>query len=109
MSDRAALVVMAARMGKMAGQYEASARVGAGRLRFRCRWAVLAAAGIYGGIAREVLRAGPHAWDTRVRTSGWAKLGFVAKAFVAALLPAPRAAPPVMMGRASLAKAVGRV
>ena len=59
----------------------------------RARWAVLAAAGIYGDIAREVASRGNHAWDHRVTTSKRAKLGWVAKAAVAARRPvadAPR-------------------
>jgi 15-cis-phytoene synthase len=54
----------------------------ASRLPFRARWAVLAAAGIYGDIAREVAQRGEGAWDHRVFTSGAAKLSWVAKALV---------------------------
>ena len=104
---RPALVAMAARMGEMAALYEASAKVGAGRLPFRCRWAVLAAAGIYGGIARGVVRAGAQAWDRRVTTSQAAKLAYVARALFGALLPAARVAEPVPMRRAELAIATG--
>lgn len=105
---RPALVGMVQRMGEMAAAYEASAKVGAGRLPFRCRWAVLAAAGIYGGIARGVMRAGDAAWDARVTTSTWAKLGYVAKAGWQALLPAPRGAGPVAMRRGELVAAMAR-
>jgi phytoene synthase len=69
-----------ARLSDLAGCYEASARVGAARLPFRSRWAVLAAAGIYGDIAREVKKRGGKAWDGRVVTAKAAKLGWVAKA-----------------------------
>jgi len=41
---------------------------------------VLAAAGIYGDIAREVAARGEHAWDHRVHTGRLAKLGWIAKA-----------------------------
>ena len=34
-------------------------------------------------------RPRPHAWDHRVYTSAWAKLGFVARGFVEALRGAP--------------------
>ena len=78
---------IAAKLAQMAGDYEASAREGAKRLPFRSRWAVLAAAGIYGDIAREVERRGEHAWDQRVVTSKGAKVAHVACAFVQALLP----------------------
>ena len=72
---------IAQRLAALAARYEASARIGARALPFRSRWAVLAAAGIYGGIAREVARRGAHAWDTRVVTSKSAKLGWVVRAF----------------------------
>jgi 15-cis-phytoene synthase len=87
---RAALVPLVRRMTRMAGDYEAAARIGAARLAFRQRWAVLSAAGIYGAIGRKVEAAGAHAWDHRVTTSRGAKLGFVARALGQALLPPPR-------------------
>ncbi len=74
---RGALVPMVARACALARDYEASARVGATRLAFRQRWAVLSAANIYGGIAREVERLGAHAWDHRVSTSRGEKLSHV--------------------------------
>ncbi|MFC0205948.1 phytoene/squalene synthase family protein [Novosphingobium soli] len=93
---RHALVPLVARACAMARAYEASARVGAGRLAFRQRWAVLSAAEIYGGIAREVERRGAHAWDHRVRVGAGAKLAMVLKALgqargqpAAAAKPAP--------------------
>lgn len=93
---RAALVPQVAQACAKAREYEASARIGAARLSFRQRWAVLAAANIYGAIGREVEKLGPHAWDHRVHTSRKAKLGFVLRAFVQALQPVhdgPKAAP----------------
>jgi phytoene synthase len=77
---RARLVVIARWLGEMAEAYGASARVGTPALSFRSGWAVLAAAGIYGDIAREVVRRGAHAWDHRAGTSGWQKAGWIAKA-----------------------------
>ncbi|TCM19815.1 phytoene synthase [Novosphingobium sp. PhB165] len=74
---RGALVPMVARACGLSRDYEASARVGATRLAFRQRWAVLAAADIYGGIARDVEKLGSHAWDHRVRTSGMRKLVYL--------------------------------
>ena len=71
---------MAKWLAEMAGEYEASARWGARKLPPRSRWAVLAAAGIYGDIAREVRARGDHAWDHRAGTSRLAKLGWVARA-----------------------------
>lgn len=87
---RAALVPLVRRMTRMGRDYEAAARIGAARLAFRQRWAVLSAAGIYGAIGRKVEAAGAHAWDHRVTTSKAAKLGFVARALGQALLPPPR-------------------
>jgi len=77
---RPRLSVMAKWLAGMAADYEASARWGARKLGPRSRWAVLAATGIYGDIAREVRRRGDHAWDHRTATSFVAKLGWVARA-----------------------------
>lgn len=77
---RAALGRLGARLGAMATAYEVSARAGTPALSFRSAWAVLAAAGIYGAIGREVAALGECAWDARVTTSRAAKLGFVARA-----------------------------
>ena len=74
------LVVLARRLATRAACHEESARVGAKRLPPRSAWAVLAAAGIYGGIARDVVARGAHAWDHRVTTSKAAKLGWIARA-----------------------------
>lgn len=79
--NRSRLADIAWWLADMAQDYEASARVGAKKLPFRARWAVLAAAGIYGDIAREVAVRGSAAWDARVVTSGRAKARWVAKAF----------------------------
>ncbi|WP_448659467.1 phytoene/squalene synthase family protein [Sphingomonas sp. CJ99] len=76
---RPRLTVLARRLAAMAERYEASARGGTPALSFRSAWAVLAAAGIYGDIAREVARRGDHAWDHRTTTSGMAKLGWIAR------------------------------
>lgn len=86
---RRELVSLAARLVDLARVHERASRIGAARLGFRQRWAVLSAAGIYGAIAREVARRGEHAWDQRVFTGRPAKLGFVARALVQALLPPP--------------------
>jgi phytoene/squalene synthetase len=77
---RQRLAVLARRLASRAADYEASARIGAAALPYRSAWAVLAAAGIYGGIAREVAQRGERAWDHRVTTSKAAKLGWVARA-----------------------------
>ncbi len=83
-AHRAAMARIGARLAEMAGGYEESARIGAKRLPFRSRWAVLAAAGIYGDIVREVALRGDQAWDHRVVTSKAGKLRWVAKALVQA-------------------------
>lgn len=95
---RSRLVVIAKWLAEMAADYAASARRGTPALRFRSAWAVLAAAGIYGDIAREVTARGEHAWDHRAHTSNVQKLGWIARAFVQTALrdrlyrPAPRPA-----------------
>jgi 15-cis-phytoene synthase len=81
---RKALAGIGAKFAEMAQGYEASARIGARKLPFRSRWAVLSAAGIYGDIAREVARRGEHAWDSRVFTTKAAKLNWVMRAAVQA-------------------------
>ncbi len=106
---RAALVALVARLCAMAQTYEASARAGAARLPFRCRWAVLAAAGIYGGIARRVAALGPRAWDARVSTGTLAKLAYVLGGLIGALRGAPARVPQVPYRRGELAQAVARV
>ena len=77
---RGRLSVMARWLSEMAEEHEASGRWGARKLSPRSRWAVLAAAGIYGDIAREVRRRGDHAWDHRAASSFVAKLGWIARA-----------------------------
>jgi 15-cis-phytoene synthase len=80
-------------LANMVEDYEASARVGAARLPFRARWAVLAAAGIYGDIARKVDALDHQAWDRRVHTSKAEKAGWVAKAWGQALVNRPKPFP----------------
>jgi 15-cis-phytoene synthase len=104
---RHALVPLIARLADLAAYYEASARIGAARLPFRQRWAILSAAGIYGAIAREVKRRGAHAWDHRVHTGKAAKAGFVARALLQCFMRPPEATKPTMSRRelAALARA----
>ena len=89
---RAELVLLVRRMVDLAEAHEAAARLGAARLPFRSRWAVLAAANIYGAIGREVRARGAAAWDHRVYTTRVAKLGHVARALWQALVNRPPAA-----------------
>lgn len=69
--------------------HEAAARLGAAKLPFRRRWAVLAAANIYGAIGREVVARGPRAWDNRVVIGRAEKLRHVARALWEALRNRP--------------------
>ncbi|UZK68527.1 phytoene/squalene synthase family protein [Sphingomonas sp. S1-29] len=78
---RQRLAVLSRRLADRAELHEASARVGTKQLAFRSAWAVLAAAGIYGDIARRVAQRGEHAWDHRVTTSGGEKLGWIVRSF----------------------------
>ena len=87
---RPQLTRLVARLCRIAHAHECSARIGARRLQPRQRWAVLAAAGIYGEIAREVERRGEHAWDHRAVVSDARKAGWIAKAAWQTLRPAPR-------------------
>jgi phytoene synthase len=87
---RAELTRLVARLCRIAHAHECAARVGAGKLKPRQRWAVLAAAGIYGDIARQVERRGEHAWDHRTVVSDARKAGWIAKAAWQALRPASR-------------------
>jgi len=82
---RPRLAVLASRLADRAAAFEASARLGTPKLSFRSAWAVLAAAGIYGAIGRDVAALGEHAWDRRVSTSAAAKIAMIARAAVEAL------------------------
>lgn len=86
---REQLVALVARLLDMAEEHEAAARFGANGLYFRQRWAVLAAARIYGSIGRKVREAGTAAWDHRIRTGFFEKIGHVVAAFFEALRTAP--------------------
>ena len=100
---RARLVRIVARACALARGYEASARVGAARLRFRQRWAILAAANIYGAIGRKVEEGGARAWDHRVRTTRAEKLRLVLSAAIEGLRASPRPALPPGPTRRELA------
>ena len=82
---RDALIPLVERLCDLAVDYEISARVGARTLPFRSRWAVLAAAGIYGDIARKVKSNAWRSLEERVYTSKAAKLRWVSKAFFQAM------------------------
>ncbi len=88
---RDALAALVKRMCQAAEAYECSARIGARQLAARQRWAILAAAGIYGEIAREVERRGTHAWDHRAVVSDMRKAWWIARAGLRALRRVPQA------------------
>ncbi|OAN58099.1 phytoene/squalene synthase family protein [Sphingomonas sp. TDK1] len=93
LADRNALAILGTRLADRAEGYEISARGAAAALSFRSAWAVLAAADIYGGIARKVRARGPHAWDSRTSTSGGEKLAAILKAWSEARRRAPTPRP----------------
>ncbi|MBC2776393.1 phytoene/squalene synthase family protein [Parasphingopyxis marina] len=84
-ASRPALVRLARRLAELAQRYEESARRGTAALPFRSAWAVLAAAGIYGDIARKVVARGEAALDERVFTTRREKLGWLFKSWRQAL------------------------
>ncbi len=87
-AQRQRLVEVAQRLSTLADRYRASSKVGAARLPFRSRWAVLSAAAIYGEVATRAVELGPRAWDKRISISKAEKFMLVAGAFAEALLPA---------------------
>ena len=87
-AQRPILVDVARRLAALAHRYRASSKVGAARLPFRSRWAVLSAAAIYGEVATRAAELGPRAWDQRISISKADKFLAVAGAWVEALLPA---------------------
>lgn len=83
--NRFILASVMPRMIALMEKHEEAAKLGTKRLRFRQRWAVLAAARIYGAIGRKVLARGQRAWDRRVRINRIEKTGHVIAALFAAL------------------------
>ena len=94
LKHRPVLARITRRLAEMADAYRRSARIGATRLPFRSRWAVLSASGIYGEVATRAAALGPRAWDERITTGKAEKAALVMEAFWEALMPArsvPRA------------------
>jgi phytoene synthase len=81
---RPQLAKFARELNELACIYDASARVGAARLGWRCRLAILAAANIYGAIGSKVVSRGHAAWDSRTSTPALEKFGAVISAFLQA-------------------------
>ena len=96
---REELAEMAAKLVDLVEKHEAAARVGAMRLPFRSRWAVLSAARIYGAIGRKVRARGVDAWNERVYVSRWEKAWHGVRAFLSALINRePELAEPIDWG-----------
>ncbi|SFO96541.1 phytoene/squalene synthase family protein [Qipengyuania nanhaisediminis] len=87
--NRFKLASLMPRLIALMEKHEAASKLGAKKLRFRQRWAVLAAANIYGAIGRKVLSRGQLAWDKRVRVGGLEKSWHVTTAFFEALWNRP--------------------
>ncbi len=83
---REELAEMAARLVALVEKHEAAARVGAERLPFRSRWAVLSAARIYGAIGRKVRARGTEAWNSRTYVPRWEKALYGVRAFLSAAI-----------------------
>jgi phytoene synthase len=79
------LVALVRRICDLSERYEASARQGIDALPFRSRWAVHAAATIYGRIGRSVAERGEAAWEQRVVVPRQQKAVLVLKAFRSAI------------------------
>jgi len=93
--NRFRLASLMPRLIELMEKHEAAAKLGARKLRFRQRWAVLSAARIYGAIGRKVLNRGQLAWDTRTRVSAPEKMWHMVAAFFEAVhnRPPPPAEP----------------
>jgi len=83
---RKELAEMAARLVALVEKHEAAARVGAAKLPFRSRWAVLSAARIYGAIGRKVRARGAEAWNSRTYVPRGEKALYGVRAFLSAVL-----------------------
>lgn len=78
---------LAERLVHLSRKYRASARVGARRLPFRSRLAVLAASNVYGAIGTKVVERGAKAWTSRTVVSDPEKLEEFTLALIQAILP----------------------
>lgn len=79
---------LAERLVRLSRKYRASARVGARRLPFRSRLAVLAASNVYGAIGTKVVERGAKAWTSRTIVSDTEKLEEFTLALFQAIVPA---------------------
>lgn len=76
-AHRPALARLARRLAALASRYRFSSKIGAARLPFRSRWAVLSAARIYGAVAERAVDLGERAWDKRISIPRRAKFALV--------------------------------
>lgn len=83
---RKELAEMVARLVALVEKHEAAARVGAAKLPFRSRWAVLSAARIYGAIGRKVRKRGVEAWASRTYVPRWEKALYGLRALASSVL-----------------------
>lgn len=74
---RLAVARMAQRLVEQAEPYYQSAQAGLAALPWRSAWAVASAAVVYRRIGVKVQAAGVAAWDGRLSTSRWEKLGAI--------------------------------
>ena len=93
--NRFKLASLMPRMIERMDRHIAASRLGAAKLRFRQRWAILSAARIYGAIGHKVLDRGQNAWNSRVVVGPLAKIGHVTAAFFEALINRPRRPEPM--------------
>lgn len=104
--NRFKLASLMPRLVRMMENHEQAARLGAKELTFRQRWAVLAAARIYGAIGRKVLARGQKAWDRRVVVSKPEKLWHVSAAFFEAIRNDPDPPPHMPVWQRALLRPV---
>ncbi len=88
-AGRFVLASLMPRLIALMDKHAAAARLGAARLPFRQRWAVLTATRIYTAIGHKVLDRGQNAWNHRVVVSGSEKLWHMLAAFLEALVNRP--------------------
>ena len=75
--NRPALHAAACDQLDAAERYYASARWGLPALDWRSAWAIASAARVYRAIGQKLRRTGPAAWDRRISTGTFTKLGLV--------------------------------
>ncbi len=87
---RTELADMADKLVVLMHRHAQASKLGAAKLPFRSRWAILTAARIYTAIGHEVRAKREAAWDHRVYTSKAQKIGHACAAFFEALVNRPK-------------------